>query len=75
MIERNVSLMDAASRLGISYGRALRLVLIGDLVGQKSAGHWLVSSTDLERMESETENVRMYSLPLAPNPHDISTEL
>ena len=75
MIERHVSLMDAASRLGISYGRALRLVLIGELVGHKSGGHWLVSSTDLDRMESEDENVRVCNLPLVANPHDANTEL
>ena len=42
--------MDAAARLGMSYGRTLRLVLIGALKGEKHHGHWVVSIADLNRL-------------------------
>ena len=47
-----LNLMDAAAQLGMSYGRALRLVLIGALQGQKQSGHWVVSIDDLNRLIS-----------------------
>jgi hypothetical protein len=74
MRERHVSLTDAAGRLGISYGRALRLVLIGELSGFKFDGHWLVSFADLERAALAAEKARIIDLPLAVNAHDGDTE-
>jgi hypothetical protein len=59
-----LSLTDAASRLGMSYGRVLRLVLVGDLEGGKADGHWCVSRDALERLLADLTEERRRALPL-----------
>jgi hypothetical protein len=40
---------DAALRLGLSYHATLRLLLVGQLKGERRNGHWLIDLTDVER--------------------------
>jgi hypothetical protein len=42
-----ISLTDAAQRLGISWGRAWRLLLTGKLSGAKRDGRWFVSEVSV----------------------------
>ena len=42
-----ITLSDAAQRLGISWARAWRLLLTGELEGRKSQGRWYVSERTL----------------------------
>jgi hypothetical protein len=47
-----ISLTDAAQRLGISWGRAWRLILTGKLAGEKREGRWFVNELSVAEMES-----------------------
>jgi hypothetical protein len=47
-----ISLTDAAQRLGISWGRAWRLILTGKIAGVKREGRWFVNELSVEEMES-----------------------
>jgi len=44
-----VPLAEAAKALGISWHRAWRLLLMGQLDGRKCGGRWVVSRVDVER--------------------------
>lgn len=50
MSEQWVSLAKAAQRLGMSWGRAWRLVLDGTLAGEQRNGKWYVTTASLERV-------------------------
>lgn len=45
-----ITLSDAAQRLGMSWGRAWRLVLTGKLLGTKREGRWVVSERSVTRL-------------------------
>jgi hypothetical protein len=54
-----ILLSDAALRLGISWHRAWRLVLTGQLIGRKEDNRWLVgeeSVTEFEEAERKRKN-------------------
>ena len=44
-----ISLADAAMRLGISWHRAWRLALTGDLEARREGGRWYVSVASIEK--------------------------
>jgi hypothetical protein len=46
-----MSLMEAAHRLKLSYNRALRLLLTGTLDGRKNDGNWMVTIASVKRAE------------------------
>ena len=69
-----VRLTYAACRLEMSYGRVLRLVLIGDLIGRQEEGHWWVLLSDLVRLEAVLETLRIHGLPLLASARDIDTD-
>lgn len=48
-----VPLTEAARRLKISWHRAWRHMLIGDLRGEKVDGRWVVRRADVERLAVE----------------------
>ena len=48
-----LSLVDAAFRLRLSYNATMRLVLRGDLRGCRDGRHWQVDLADVERLERE----------------------
>lgn len=54
----NVPLTEAAAELGMSYHRALRLVLIGHLKGKKIDGHWMVDRDALARATADAVRAR-----------------
>lgn len=56
-----VPLSAAAQRLGISWQRAWRMVLTGELVGRQVAGRWLVDEATIERCGEQLERA-----PVAP---------
>jgi hypothetical protein len=47
---RQIPLTTAAMRLGKSWERTWRMVLNGELVGEKQNGRWLVSEESVERL-------------------------
>jgi hypothetical protein len=49
-----VPLVDAARRLRVSWARAWRLVLVGDLKARQVGGRWYVEEPSLRLRESET---------------------
>jgi hypothetical protein len=49
-----LSLAEAALRLGLSWQRAWRLVLTGEIVGRKRDGRWVVDSESVERYRNST---------------------
>ena len=55
-----ISLSDAAQQLGMSWGRAWRLVLTGELSGTKRQGRWVVSKHSVSRLRDgrEADGVR-----------------
>lgn len=61
-----ISLTDAAQRLGISWGRAWRLILTGKLSGVKREGRWFVAEQSVAVMESS----QSVSGQRAPRGHD-----
>lgn len=50
--QRKVSLADAAKLLGMSWQQAWRLVLIGELAGEKMGGRWIVTSESVDAYRS-----------------------
>lgn len=44
---------DGAWRLGLSYHATLRLLLVGQLKGERRDGHWVVDMADVERLRRE----------------------
>ena len=52
-MSNRVRLSVAAARLGLSYGQALRLVMVRQLAGgqDEKTRRWWVEEHDLERME------------------------
>ena len=54
-LEGLIPLPDAAQRLGISWERAWRKVLAGELEGQKVAGRWVVTERSVEKVRAERD--------------------
>jgi hypothetical protein len=50
----DLTLMEAAMRLGVSYNQALRRLLIGELEGGRRDGKWHVTSQSVERWLAAT---------------------
>jgi hypothetical protein len=48
-----VDLVEAATRLRISYHTAHRMVITGRLKGRRLKGHWAVDLEDLERLVND----------------------
>lgn len=48
-MKKLIPLVDGAAALGASYNQTLRLVLLGQLRGERVHGHWMVEEDDLER--------------------------
>ena len=62
----NVSQMDlveAAARLRVPWHTAHRLVLTGQLMGERRNGRWYVDTADLERLEHERKREQESSGP------------
>lgn len=58
-IEREeIGLAEAAQRLGISWQRAWRLVLTGELHGNQRGGRWFVRTDSIAQREALTANDR-----------------
>lgn len=55
MVEGMVDLVEAASRLRIAYQAAHRLVLTGELKGQRRNGRWYVDAAHLELVAERRE--------------------
>jgi hypothetical protein len=54
LTEPEVTLVNAAQRLGLSYQKTLNAVLRGELRGrQDDRGRWRVDAKDIERFKSE----------------------
>lgn len=53
-----ISIVEAAHKLGFTWRRTWDAVLSGRLRGRKVGGHWRVDSDDVDRFvrERETEN-------------------
>lgn len=47
-----IPLAEAAQRLGVSWGRAWRLLLTGELAGEKRSGRWWVRLSDVDRVRA-----------------------
>jgi hypothetical protein len=58
-----ISLTDAAQRLGISWGRAWRLLLTGKLAGVKREGRWFVDEVSVGVMEGSESASGRRALP------------
>ena len=50
--KKEVGLADAALALGVSWGAAWRLLLIGRLDGRKDGRTWKVTRTSVERLRA-----------------------
>ena len=50
-----ISVSEAGARLRLSYNQVLRLVLVGDLHGERRGNRWFVFVTAVEEMR-EREN-------------------
>ena len=48
--ETELPLVEAAMKLGLSYGQAWRMLLTGRLDGRKVRGRWVVSGASLEQV-------------------------
>jgi excisionase family DNA binding protein len=59
----DIGTAEAAKRLGVHPSRVRQMLQAGDLRGRRVGGRWLVSSSDLARMEGR---VRRSGRPLAP---------
>jgi len=44
-----ISIADAAVRLRLSYNQVFRLVLVGELQGERHGPRWFVSASSVER--------------------------
>ena len=64
MTKSHISLPETASRLGLSWPQAWRLVLTGVLIGTKVAGRWLVHESSVVAYERErSEETRTSGRP------------
>ena len=54
-----VDLVEAAHRLRVAWHVAYRMVLTGELEGERHEGHWYVDAADLERLEHEREREQL----------------
>lgn len=54
-VRQMIGLAEAAQYLGIPYQNAHRLLLTGELRGEKRSGRWIVRREDAERLKSERE--------------------
>jgi hypothetical protein len=63
--EIEITLSDAAQRLSISWGRAWRLVLMGELRGTKRDGRWMVCESSVAGLldDNGSPNVPQVSPP------------
>ena len=53
--ERMIGLAEAAQKLGLPYQNCHRLLLMGQLRGEKRAGRWFVLVHDVERIVRQRE--------------------
>lgn len=68
-----VPLADAALRLGVSWDRAWRFLLVGRLEGRKVGRRWLVSAESVERLRhalAEVERLGLSRGQLTPAARD-----
>jgi len=57
--ERMIGLAEAAQKLGLPYQNCHRLLLTGQLRGEKREGRWYVLAHDVERLARQrSEQVR-----------------
>lgn len=56
MSSKVVDLVEAATRLQLSYHAAQRLVMTGHLKGERIYGKWVVDAEDLERLVRERQS-------------------
>lgn len=54
-----VTLAEAALRLGLSWQQAWRLVLVGALKGRKVGRRWFVGVESIERYASSTRTIEL----------------
>ena len=54
--DRRITLAEAAHQLSISWERAWRALLKGDLVGEKRDGQWFVSADSATRYAASRES-------------------
>ena len=62
-----ISLTDAAQRLGISWGRAWRLLLTGKLSGTKREGRWFVREISVAECQHDESPLEQPSIRGAGN--------
>lgn len=48
-------MVDAAQRLGLSWGQAWRLVLTGALPGRREGRRWMVDAEAVDRLVAERQ--------------------
>jgi hypothetical protein len=60
-----MTLIEAAAAIGYSYNRVLRLVLVGQLKGERRGGRWFVDPSDLERLRIELRDASSRDLARA----------
>lgn len=53
MEPQTMTLIEAAAAIGYSYNRVLRLVLVGQLKGERRGGRWFVDPADVKRFRGE----------------------
>ena len=66
MEAREVDLVEAAARLRVPWHKAHRLVLTGELRGERREGRWKVDAADLERLvreRAEGERLKRQAAP------------
>lgn len=68
MTELELSLPETASRLGVSWNQAWRLVLTGVLTGTKVAGHWRVDEASVVSYELGRSEETQTDRRISPNP-------
>lgn len=65
--EATMSLPEAAKALGVSWGRAWRLLLMQKLQGsQDGRGHWCVTVSSVERLKNGSHGAPRVPQPAAP---------
>ena len=67
---RTISLAEAAKRLSVSWERAWRAVLNGDLEGDKRDGHWYVTARSVRTYERRLRNARADAGATTADPRD-----
>lgn len=55
MKKQQISVVEAAAALRLSYNQTLRLILIGALKGARVNGRWTVDPRDIERLRLQDD--------------------